>query len=94
MNLWALEYIIEVAKTGSVSKASQKLYLSQPHLSNTIKAMEAELGVKLFVRSTRGMCLTDEGRDFVRRAQAVLDEVKDMEDMFAVKPTVCACGFL
>ena len=68
MNLWALEYIIEVAKTGSVSKASQKLYLSQPHLSNTIKAMEAELGVKLFVRSTRGMCLTDEGRDFVQRA--------------------------
>ena len=74
MNLWALEYIIEVAKTGSVSKASQKLYLSQPHLSNTIKAMEAELGVKLFVRSTRGMCLTDEGRDFVQRAQAILDD--------------------
>mgnify|MGYP001155284869 CR=1 FL=1 len=46
-------------------------------------AMEAELGVKLFVRSTRGMCLTDEGRDFVQRAQAILDEVKDMEDMFA-----------
>lgn len=89
MNLWALEYIIEVAKTGSVSKASQKLYLSQPHLSNTIKAMEAELGVKLFVHSTRGMCLTDEGRDFVQRAQSILDEVKDMEDMFAVKPEDC-----
>ena len=52
-------------------------------------AMEAELGVKLFVRSTRGMCLTDEGRDFVQRAQAILDEVKDMEDMFAVKPEDC-----
>ena len=52
-------------------------------------AMEAELGVKLFVRSTRGMCLTDEGWDFVQRAQAILDEVKDMEDMFAVKPEDC-----
>lgn len=47
LNLCLLEYIVEVAKCGSISKAAQNLFVSQPHLSNQIKGMENQLNVKL-----------------------------------------------
>lgn len=86
LNIWALEYILEVAKTGSISRAAQNLLLTQPHLSNTIKGVEAELGTPLFQRSSKGMSLTDEGRIFVREAGAILKQVGHLESMFHVHP--------
>lgn len=86
LNLWSLEYLLEVAKTGSISRAAQNLFLSQPHLSNTIKSVEKELGTPLFRRSAKGMALTEEGVAFIREARKILDQVEQLESMFYVRP--------
>ena len=61
MNLVHLKYAVEVAETGSINKASEKLYVSQPNLSRAIKELEASLGVTRFDRSAKGMVLTPDG---------------------------------
>lgn len=86
LSLWELKYIVEVAKTGSISKASQNLFLSQPHLSNTIKTVEKDLGINLFLRSSKGMELTEEGKQFVRQSQSILSQVATLESTFYMKP--------
>ena len=86
ISLNALQYVTEVAKTKSISKASEHFYLSQPHLSNTIRVVEKELGTILFKRSARGMELTEAGKIFVARAQKIIAEMEDLEDSFRELP--------
>ena len=86
LNLTILEYVVEVAKCGSISKAAQSLFISQPHLSNQIKAVEKQLGVTLFLRSARGIELTREGKIFVDEAQEILAGVKGLQDKLRVNP--------
>lgn len=86
LNLWALQYVLEVAKTGSISRAAQNLLLSQPHLSNTIKTIESELGTPLFLRSPKGMTLTEAGRIFVQEAASILERVEQLESRFHTDP--------
>ena len=64
MTIQQLQYVMEISRTGSVSKAAKTLFLSQPNLSNAIKNLENELGCRLFTRSKSGMKLTPEGRTF------------------------------
>lgn len=73
MNLNQLRYIITVNECGSFSKAAQKLYITQPTLSQQIAALESELGVRLFTRGKR-VALTDAGAALMRHAQAMLEE--------------------
>lgn len=61
MNLQKLQYFIEMAKQQSFTKASEKLYISQPALSKQIKLLEEELGFALFMRSSKGVKLTPKG---------------------------------
>lgn len=86
LNLFMMQCVVEVAKYGSISRAAQNLYVSQPHLSNQIKAAENLLGVDLFIRSTKGMVLTEEGHLFVREAQSILSNVKTLQQEIQVKP--------
>lgn len=86
LNLTALEYVVEVAKYGSISKAAQNLFVSQPHLSNQIKATEKKLGVMLFHRSAKGIELTREGKIFVEDAQSILSDVKNLQTKMQVNP--------
>ena len=53
MNILHMRYAVEVAKYGSINKASEKLLIAQPNLSRSIKELEAELGITIFDRSTR-----------------------------------------
>lgn len=85
LNLNTLKYIIEVADYGSISKVSKQFYISQPHLSNTIRTAEKELGVKLFIRSPKGMELTPTGVEFTRRAKWILNELQTFERDFINK---------
>jgi len=55
MNLQQLRCVLEIARVGSVTKAAQNLYISQPNLSRTIKELEKELGVSLFRRGAQCM---------------------------------------
>ena len=83
MNLVHLKYAVEVAETGSINKASEKLYVSQPNLSRAIKDLEASLGVTIFDRSAKGMVLTPDGEVFVRYARSILRQVDAIETVFS-----------
>ena len=63
LNLYKTFY--DVAKCGSISKAAQKSFTSQPAISKSIKKLEEELGVKLFYRNLNGVELTDRGKDLL-----------------------------
>ena len=61
-NLSHYKIFYEVAKAGNISKAAKELFISQPAISKSISKLEDGLGVTLFVRSSRGVQLTEEGR--------------------------------
>ena len=65
MNLQQLETAIAVAETGSFSKGAARLYLSQPHVSSSIKSLEQELGYPIFWRTRSGVALTELGEQFM-----------------------------
>ena len=64
MELLQLQYFLETAKHGSMTKAAESLYVSQPSLSQTIRRLEKELGTRLFERHGRNIVLTSKGRKF------------------------------
>ena len=82
MNLLHMKYAVEIAKTNSINKAAETLYVGQSALSRAIKELETNLGVVLFERSAKGMFLTPDGEVFVRYAKSVLKQVEDIEKMF------------
>ena len=89
ITLNALKYLVEVARTKSISKAARNFYFSQPHLSNIIRSVEQEVGVPLFYRSPKGMELTETGEKFVSQAQKILREADALEEAFSSSPDQC-----
>lgn len=82
MNLKHLEYFVAVNKHGSINKAAQALYVSQPHLSHIIKDIEDDVGKKLLMRAQHGVVLTPEGEGFLRHSQNILSEMRQLRGMF------------
>ncbi|MGN0464281.1 MAG: LysR family transcriptional regulator [Acutalibacteraceae bacterium] len=82
INLMHLKYAVEVAKTGSINKAAEKLYIGQPNLSRAIKELESSLGVAVFERCPKGMIPTAEGETFLKYAKKILKQVDEVEGMF------------
>ncbi len=72
--------VVAIAERGSLRAAARHLSLAQPALTRSIHELERELGVPLFERRARGMILTPMGEAFVRRASAVLSEVRRARD--------------
>lgn len=79
MDWSALRDFLAVAETGSFSKAAEKLHMSQPTLSRRIAALEEQLGARLFVRTSRGLLLTDDGEDVLEGARRVEQEAMAIE---------------
>jgi DNA-binding transcriptional LysR family regulator len=77
MELRHLIYFVAIAEERSFTRAAERLWVAQPGLSSQIRRLEAELGVKLFERHTRGVNLTDAGQLFLERARAVLTAAED-----------------
>ena len=80
MNFNHLEYAAAAAKYGSISRAAQQLFLSQPYLSSMINGLERELGYKIFNRTPAGLTLTPEGERFLASAQLILLELKKIRE--------------
>jgi DNA-binding transcriptional LysR family regulator len=72
MNLRQLEYFVAIAESGSLTQAAERLLVSQPSLSQQIRALEAELGGSLFERLPRGVRLTAAGHELLAEARATL----------------------
>ncbi len=82
MEIRVLRYFLEVARAGSVTRAAERLHISQPTLSKQLKDLERELGKKLFVRSSFSVHLTDEGMLLRKRAEDILDMVDKTTEEF------------
>jgi DNA-binding transcriptional LysR family regulator len=67
-----VRYFVAVADEGNLTRAAQRLYVSQPALTKQIKQLEDRLGVRLFTRSRTGMALTEAGRELAERAPELL----------------------
>jgi len=80
MDIHQLKTFVAVAREGSVTRASERIHLSQPAVSAHIKALEDELGLALFVRTARGMTLTTEGERLFARAEQTLTSHRDLID--------------
>ena len=76
MEIRVLKYFLAIAKEGSITKAADSLYLTQPTLTRQIQNLEQELGQKLFVRGKYRVSLTPEGLIFKKRAEEIIDLVE------------------
>ena len=73
MEIRVLRYFVEMAREGSMTRAAERLHITQPTMSKQLHELEDELGQKLFTRSNYSVRLTDAGLLLLRRAQDILD---------------------
>lgn len=82
MTLQQLRYAVMIADCGSMNEAAHRLFITQPSLSSTVKDLEQELGMILFIRSNRGISITQDGEEFLGYARQIIQEYSLMEDRF------------
>lgn len=82
MNLKQLEAFVQVSESGSFSKAAKELFLTQPTISAHISSLEKEFNVRLFIRNTKEVSLSDDGKDLYRYAKQITDLEKAIEERF------------
>lgn len=74
-----MQYIVAIAETGRFGEAARRMNVSQPSLSAQVSALETELGVTLFERTSTGALLTPKGEELIRRAKEILRDVEDFK---------------
>lgn len=79
MNLEQMECIVEIAKTGSLSKAASQLHVTRSAVSQSITNLETELGIKLFVRSHAGAIPTTDGEVIIEKAKIIVQQMQSMK---------------
>ncbi|MBE7053166.1 MAG: LysR family transcriptional regulator [Ruminococcaceae bacterium] len=82
MNILHMKYAVEVAKRGSLSKASEMLLVAQPNISRSIKELEADIGITIFERTAKGMVLTPDGEEFINYAKGILNQINAVENIY------------
>jgi DNA-binding transcriptional LysR family regulator len=87
-----LRYFLTVVRAGTVSAAAQQLRISQPSLSQQIRRLEERVGTALFIRSSRGVALTDGGRAFLKEIQGIPGQLRSAIAAAAPAPTVWHVG--
>jgi DNA-binding transcriptional LysR family regulator len=79
VKLQQLRYVIQVAESGSLTAAAQRLYIAQPSLSKAVSELEHEMGITIFTRSRTGVELTEEGTRFLSYARQVVEQADLLE---------------
>ncbi|OLO38041.1 hypothetical protein BTR23_12900 [Alkalihalophilus pseudofirmus] len=80
MQIEQLEYLIEIAKAGTISAASKKLHVTQSAISQSLSSLEEELGVTLFQRSRIGTIPTEEGQKVIQKAMDIVQKIQELKD--------------
>lgn len=83
MEIRHLKQFEAICRWGSINRAAQELYLSQPSLNNTVKRCERELGFQVFQRTPKGAVLTEKGAKFMASAEKILAEYEKIEELSA-----------
>lgn len=78
MEIYQLRTFVTVAQQGHLTQAAEQLHLSQPAVTAQIKALEEEVGLPLFERTTTGVMLTLAGQELLPRAQAILESARQL----------------
>ncbi len=81
MNLEQLEYVMEVAKQGTISKAAEQLHISHSAISQSLSSLESELGLIIFKRSHSGTICTEEGKKVLALAYDIINKVNELKEL-------------
>ena len=88
MTIQKLRYIIEVVNCGSINEAAKRLFITQPSLSSAIKEMEEQLGFSIYLRTNKGVVLSQEGKEFLGYARQVVEQADLLEQRYlGTKPS-------
>ena len=82
MTLQQLLYVVTVSKEGSMNQAAEKLYISQPTLTFAIRSLEKELHIQIFNRSSHGVTVTNEGREFLTYARQIYQQYELLAERY------------
>ena len=74
--------MVTVAEMGTITEAENRLYISQPSLTNAIHQLEKEMNLVIFNRTNKGITLSKEGDDFLGYARQVLEQAAILEDKY------------
>ena len=85
MTLQQLKYADAVAACGSISEAARRVFVTQPTLTESIRALEEELRTAIFTRSARGIAVTREGEEFLASARQILDDAARIQEKYTGK---------
>lgn len=87
MKLEQVEQVMEVAKTGTFSQAARNLFMSQPNLSLSIKQLEEELNCQIFLRTSEGVILTEDGKELMEHMAVIYNQCNILKEFQRVKET-------
>ena len=82
-----LHYIVKIVETGSMNEAAKQLFITQPSLSNAVRDLEREMGIKIFIRNPKGITLTKDGVEFLSYARQILEQTALLEERYKSKDT-------
>ena len=82
MNILHMKYAVEVARAGSLNKASETLLVAVPNISRSIKELESSLGITIFERTAKGVKLTPDGENFMGFARSILEQIDQVENFY------------
>lgn len=82
-----LRYIVEIVNSGTINEAAKRLFITQPSLSASVRELEEELGIEIFIRTNKGVILSQEGVEFLGYARQALEQMDLLERRYnAAKP--------
>ena len=82
MTLQQLQYAVTVASVGTITEAAERLYITQPSLTNAIRELEKEMNLTIFIRSNRGVAVSKEGEVFLGYARQILEQTELLKEKY------------
>ena len=83
MTFQQIRYFIAVAEIGSISETAKNMYVAQSSISNAIREIESYYGIQAFVRTAKGVCLTDDGRELLSGLRIVTNQMEMLDRNYA-----------